>query len=429
MIHAGPLLSPEQIARVRRRAIFDHHKYDPQFRDVSVIAPFALAIDRATWRDLASRAEALAAEMLDAERAIARSARALAELDLPLALRALLAAPGLGAPSPTLARYVRFDFHPTCEGWRVSEANSDVPGGFIEAGGLAELMRSHHPGHAVAADPGDALAEAIARALDALRAERTVALVHATAYTDDRQVMLYLRDRLRGRAIDSVLSAPDGLSWSRGRAAAIGPEGGRRDLGGIVRFFPGEWLPSLLLGGSWWRFFRGARTPIANPGHAMISQSKRFPIACARLGLDLPAWRAALPETRDPHDRRVDVRSGEWVLKPALGRVGEDVGLPGVTPPRAWAAIVRAAERRPARWIAQRAFRTSAIETPLGAMYPCVGVFVIDGRAAGLYGRIARTPLVDGAALEAAVLIDERATQDGVERGGRREGWMSERSA
>lgn len=26
-------------------------------------------------------------------------------------------------------RFLRFDFHPTEEGWRLSEANTDVPGG------------------------------------------------------------------------------------------------------------------------------------------------------------------------------------------------------------------------------------------------------------------------------------------------------------
>ncbi|MDQ3036462.1 MAG: hypothetical protein M3Y87_28950, partial [Myxococcota bacterium] len=133
-------------------------------------------------------------------------------------------------------------------------------------------------------------------------------------------------------------------------------------------------------------------------------------LAWDRVGLAMPAWRALLPETRDPRDRAVDVRSGEWVLKPTFGRVGEDVGLPGVTPPAAWREIVRAAESRPRAWAAQRAFETRAIQTPLGAMYPCLGVFVVDGRAAGVYGRLARTPLVDGAASEAAVLVFERAS-------------------
>jgi hypothetical protein len=33
-------------------------------------------------------------------------------------------------------------------------------------------------------------------------------------------------------------------------------------------------------------------------------------------------------------------------------------------------------------------------------------VYVIDGRAAGIYARVARKPLIDGRAQDAAVLID-----------------------
>jgi hypothetical protein len=39
-------------------------------------------------------------------------------------------------------------------------------------------------------------------------------------------------------------------------------------------------------------------------------------------------------------------------------------------------------------------------------MYPCLGVFTIDGRVAGAYGRVARTPLINHLAQDAAVLID-----------------------
>lgn len=404
MITAGPSLAPEDAARMRRRAIFECHKYDPQSGDVSVLAPFALRIDEATRRDLTRRAEALAREMITAERAIAADRRARRELALPLPLRGLLSSRAPGAEPPTLARYVRFDFHPTPDGWRISEANSDVPGGFGEAGGLARLMLPHYPQHAVAGDPSDALARSI---VDRIGARRPVALVYATAFTDDRQVMLSIQDALAARGVESVPCGPDALTWTRGRACLEG-----RELGGVVRNYPAEWLPSLLWSTAWWRFYRGGRTPLANPpGPALISQNKRFPIACRRAGLDLPAWREHLPETRDP--REVDVHSGDWVLKPALGRVGEDVGLPGVTPPREWASIVKSAARSPERWIAQRVFETVALETPQGAMYPCVGVFVVDGRAAGLYGRLGRTPLVAGDALEVAVLVDRAPVEGG----------------
>lgn len=399
MIAAGPALGAEDAARLRRRAIFDLRKYDPQFGDVGVIAPFALRIAPSTWRTLAAHAEALAREMIEAEEALLRAPRAMRDLDLPRSIRALLAAKIAGAPTPSLARFVRFDFHDTTNGWRISEANSDVPGGFVEAGGITRLMLAHHAGLAMAGDPAEALTAAIAGKLGA---GSRVALVHATAYTDDRQVMLFLGDRLRAHGVEGVPCSPAELSWRGGRARL-----GDRELHGVLRFYPGEWLPRLLLSASWWRFFRGGRTPVTNPGIALASQSKRFPLTWDRLGLAMPAWRALLPETRDPRAREVDLASGGWVLKPVLGRVGEDIGLPGVTTAKAWSEITRAARRRPEAWIAQRVFETRAIETPLGAMYPCLGVFVIDGAAAGVYGRLGRTPLIDGAAMEAAVLVDE----------------------
>jgi hypothetical protein len=39
-------------------------------------------------------------------------------------------------------------------------------------------------------------------------------------------------------------------------------------------------------------------------------------------------------------------------------------------------------------------------------MYPCLGVFTVDGRAAGIYGRLSPRPVIDYAAVDAAVLTD-----------------------
>ena len=53
---------------------------------------------------------------------------------------------------------LRFDFHWTTEGWRISEANTDVPGGFNEASGFARLLAPSFPGSEPA---GDALVRAV----------------------------------------------------------------------------------------------------------------------------------------------------------------------------------------------------------------------------------------------------------------------------
>ncbi|AKF11555.1 glutathionylspermidine synthase family protein [Sandaracinus amylolyticus] len=392
-----PALAPEAHAALRRRLIFDHHKWDPQVGDVSVIAPYALCIARRTWEHVAALALELARELLDAERAILASPRAIARLALPLPIHAVLRARLLGAPSPGIARFVRFDFHPTPQGWRISEANSDVPGGLIEGGALSSLIAQHHAGARPAGDPGGALAASIARAT---RVGARIGLVHATAYNDDRQVTFFLADRLRAIGLEGLPCGPHDLAWRRGRAHVAGAP-----LDTLFRFFPAEWLPNLLLESAWWRFFRGARTPVANPGAALLTQSKRFPLTWDALGLAMPAWRALLPETRDV--REVDVASGEWVLKPVLGRVGDGVTIPGATAPREWARALRDVRRHPRAWIAQRSFETLAVSTPEGPMYPCLGVFVVDGAIAGAYARLSAHPRIDDRAREAGVLVSE----------------------
>ena len=38
-------------------------------------------------------------------------------------------------------------------------------------------------------------------------------------------------------------------------------------------------------------------------------------------------------------------------------------------------------------------------------LYPSIGIYTIDGHAAGAYGRIAERPLIDGRARDTAVLV------------------------
>jgi hypothetical protein len=37
-------------------------------------------------------------------------------------------------------------------------------------------------------------------------------------------------------------------------------------------------------------------------------------------------------------------------------------------------------------------------------MCPCLGVYTVDGRASGIFGRMAPSPLIDLSAIEVAVL-------------------------
>ncbi|MEJ7812877.1 MAG: glutathionylspermidine synthase family protein [Gemmatimonadaceae bacterium] len=406
---AAPL-APDELARLRRRAIFDCCKWDPQVEDGAALADAPLVLRAGAWRELAALAELLAAETLAAEEELVGRPELHAALGLPPAWwgggRGAAAAELAHAgrrPPVSAARLIRFDFHHTRDGWRISEANTDVPGGLNEASGIARLVASHYPG----AEPVGDTAGLYARALVASgRPSPHVALVHATAYTDDRQVMTYLARRLEELGASATLASPANLQWRGGRAhIAADWRSGPVDL--VMRFFPAEWLPNLPRACGWSAFFHGAITPMSNPATALLTQSKRFPLVWSALRTPLPTWRALLPETRDPRDVpwRDAARGDDWVLKPALGRVGEDIAMRGVTGEKEWRTLAREARRHPRDWVAQRRFEATPLENACGVpVYPCVGVYTVGTQVAGAYGRLAPKPLIDWRAQDVAVL-------------------------
>jgi glutathionylspermidine synthase len=110
-----------------------------------------------------------------------------------------------------------------------------------------------------------------------------------------------------------------------------------------------------------------------------------------------------LPETVCPST--VAGELGDWVVKPALGRVGEDIAIAGVTSERKLQLIHKAARTDPSPWVAQRRFKVVPVSGANESYFPGIGVFTIDGKAAGIYARVARKPLIDDEAQDISVLI------------------------
>jgi glutathionylspermidine synthase len=398
-------LSPEDYARVLRRAIFDCCKWHTQAEDRPVLCPFPLVLDADTWEQLARLAEALAREALAAEQELLHRPDLHDRLGLPRAQRRCFRRAAALGPTPGGARVMRFDFHWTADGWRISEANTDVAGGFIEASGVTRLVAAYYPDCRPAGDPAGALAEAVR---ERVGAGARVGLMHLTVYTEDRQIMLYLARRLEERGVSACLFSPVQLRWAKGQAG-VASDWYRGPVDLVVRFFPADWLPRLPAVTGWEAFLAGGRTPACNPASALLTQSKRFALTWDRLATPLPTWRALLPETRSPRD--VAGRAeGDWVLKPALGHEGLNVGIQGVTEPADWRHIRRAAFWSPGAWAAQRRFEVLALPTPDGPLFPCLGVYVIDGRAAGAYGRVGVRPLIDDRSREVVVLVRSSTT-------------------
>lgn len=396
-------LSREAGAEMRRRAIFECGKWDPQIGDHAALATRALLLDPAAWVELVDLAQRLAIETLAAESEIALRPELHHQLKLPRAVRrAMRSAVREGLPA-SAARVMRFDFHWTLDGWRISEVNADVPGGFIEASAVTRLMAKYLGDTPISADPTDAYATAIR---DAVPLGGMIALVHATAYSDDRQVMVHLESRLRELGLRTALIAPDQLAWRDGRAEiSTDWQCGLADL--VLRFFPGEWLPSLARSSGWRHFYSGSKTPLSNPATALVTQSKRFPLVWDHLRTPLETWRQLMPDTRDPRQARWRKEPERWVVKPALGRVGDAILMSGITPAKEERQIRRWAFWRPNEWVAQHRFDIVPAFGDDGArFFPCLGVYTIDGRAAGIYGRMSSLPLINQYAQDVAVLID-----------------------
>jgi hypothetical protein len=61
----------------------------------------------------------------------------------------------------------------------------------------------------------------------------------------------------------------------------------------------------------------------------------------------------------------------------------------------------------PAKWVAQRRFESVPISTPVGPRHVCIGVYTVNGLAAGAYARLSAKPLIDFTAVDVPLLIQE----------------------
>jgi hypothetical protein len=398
---AAPL-DAGRFAEVRHAAIFDCCKWDPQVEDVCTLSPQPLVLTAAAWQEIATLAEQLATETVAAEAAILAQPHLLKRLALPWSLSRRLARMSNPSQPSRHLRLIRFDFHFTTDGWKISEANSDVPGGFNEASGFSKLMAMQFPGMVPPGDPAEKLASAITANL---QRPGTVALLHATAFSDDRQVMTFLSRKLSAAGHTAVLAAPDHLRWEDDHAY-LDCEWAQGKVDFCFRFFPAEWLPALPRRCGWQHLLGGCRTPLCNPASGIISQSKRFPLVWGELPISLPTWNRLLPRTMAVCElSRHGLKEDAVVFKPALGRVGDMIKMAGVTGERETRVINRSLRWHPKHWIAQQRFEAIPLSTPDGPVFPCIGVYTLDGEAIGAYGRSARRPLIDHLAQDAAVLI------------------------
>jgi glutathionylspermidine synthase len=311
-------------------------------------------------------------------------------------------------------RLMRYDFHPVTDfssggqsplSWALSEVNSDVPCGFAESDLLSDLAAEFFPGYRSSTSIAEKLYDSFRNKLQCER----IAYVHATSYSDDRQVLQYLHDYFRDRGIQGFFAAPDHIRWSGGKAY-FNDISDFCEIGGIIRSFPAEWLHM---------FRRKCRsgyfdTDIVQCNHpaAVLTQSKRLPLvwdSLRRFGTELPMWRKLLPETVHPDVKLHGGNDGEWLYKLAMSRVGDGISMKGAISVKEEAAIAKAVKRFPKDWVAQRKFISRPLSYEDGEvqdnLHLCLGVFVVDGKAAGFYGRTSTYNLIDSCAADIPILV------------------------
>lgn len=391
----------DQYSAYRYEVIFRAYKWDPQVEDHNTVSRQAVILDPQTAVQLETWAEQLSMETMEMEEAFLQKPYLVKDLGLPAPMRKI-AEQISDYQRERHIRFMRFDFHPTKTGWAVSELNSDVPGGVAEASILPVIASQYIEGCAPGKNVADYLCSAFQRKAGI---GGRIAFVHATSYADDRQVMQCLGDCFRTSGFTPLFAAPDHIQWRDRRAYSI-LEGEEGELDGLLRFYPLEWLPDLPKKRSWKGNY-DCITPSCNHPISIFTQTKRLPLVWDQLGVDISGWNRLLPATVHPASlSAAKVKEGNWIYKPALGRVGEGISIPEAVTAKDMQNIHKAVRRHPKEWVAQERFQSKPIMTATQeALHLCIGVFTVDGRSAGFYGRVSPYPRIDSRARDIPVLI------------------------
>jgi len=72
-----------------------------------------------------------------------------------------------------------------------------------------------------------------------------------------------------------------------------------------------------------------------------------------------------------------------------------------------WLRTRLAVQLLPGNWVAQRRFESVPVSTLVGPRHVCLGVYTVNGRAAGAYARLSEKPLIDFAAVDVALLLEK----------------------
>ena len=383
--------------------MFDAYKWDPQFFDSNTIAKQALVITDEEHKELERLTEQLDEETRKAEDLLNKNLKLAKPLALPKKIYKELKKMKNYDPDKHI-RLMRYDFHPTIEGkWAVSEVNSDVPGGFAESSIMPQMaIDVLNEKRYWYKNFGDILTNAI---IKKVKAKGTIVLVHCTSYSDDRQVMQFLGDKLKQLGFRIIYAAADHLRFKNQEAFSI-LDGNEGKVDAIIRFTPLEWLIDIKP--KHWEGYFDTITPSCNHPIAIFAQTKRFPLVWDQLekqGIRLSTWRQLLPETVEVKNAK---HKNDYIFKPACGRVGEKISIKEACKEDEYRKIMADVKKHPKKYLAQKKFNSKPLISEEGeSFHVCLGSYSVEGKHAGYYARISKLPRIDSYAADIPVLIEK----------------------
>ncbi len=391
----------EKYYNYRLNAMFNCYKWDPQFYDSNTLAKYVLLLSKQENEEVIKLTELLDKETRLAEECINKNKKMIKKLALPREIIKQIPNMQTYDKSKNI-RLMRYDFHPSIDNnWVVTEVNSDVPGGFAESSLLPDLARKTIDlPKLYYTSFGEMMVNAIN---DKLNKKGTIMLIHCTCFSDDRQVMQFMGDRLEKEGYKIIYGAADHIKFKDKQAYCI-LENNEQNIDLIFRFTPLEWL--IQMKPRTWDGYFNTTTKSCNHSISIYAQSKKFPFVWNDLehaGISMKTWKSLLPETIEAKD--VGSRQN-FIYKPIYGRVGERISIEEACKGDEYKKIIRDVKKHPQQYIAQKKFISKPIKADDGKEYHiCLGSYTIEGKHAGYYARMSNYPRIDSYAADVPVLI------------------------
>ena len=277
------------------------------------------------------------------------------------------------------------------------------PGGFAESSLLPNLARETiNMPNLKYVSFGERMIDSIN---NMLHKKGIIMMVHCTCFSDDRQVMQYMGDRLKKEGYKIIYGAADHVRFKNRKAYCI-LDNNNEAIDLIFRFTPLEWL--IQMKPRRWDGYFNTITKSCNHPIAIYAQSKRFPFVwddLEKADISMKTWRSLLPKTYEVNEVSLN---DNLIYKPVYGRVGEKITIKEACKGDEYEKIIQDVRKYPKQYLTQERFKSMPLKDEDGIEHHiCLGSYTIDGKHSGYYARIGLYPRIDSYAADVPVLIEE----------------------